>query len=306
MRSRKQRRQLSVFSLCVTLATGTWAAAAQSPAPPSIPSPVPSNTAPSGPAPTGPAPTNIAPSGVVISTPPLAENAPSPSVHAVQVFQPTPEQSADALLAQKRYQAAVEAYKKIPDPSADVWNKMGISYQMLFNLEDASRCYERSLKMNPKNARVLNNLASVYDAQKDLTAAERLYHRALRYEPKSAMILRNLGTNLLAQHKYKKGWEDYQAALAIDPDVFGENVGPRIDNPASIQERGAMNYFMAKGCVRAGQNDRAIEYLRMALNEGYTNPKKIQADSEFAVLHGNPAFEELLAAQSAPKPAGKL
>jgi len=67
-----------------------------------------------------------------------------------------------------------------------------------------------------------------------------------------------------------------------------------------------MNYYMAKGCVRAGQTDRAIEYLRMALNEGYTNPKKIQADNEFAVLRGTPAFEELIASQTAPKPAGKL
>jgi tetratricopeptide (TPR) repeat protein len=221
-------------------------------------------------------------------------------------FQPTPEQLGDALLAQKRYQAAIEAFKKVLDPSADVWNKMGIAYQMMFNLDEAERCYEHSLKINPKSARVLNNLASVYDAHKELSNAERLYHKALRYEPKSAMILRNLGTNLLAQHKYKKGWEDYQAALAIDPNVFGDSVGPRIDNPASIQERGAMNYYMARGCVRAGQNDRAIEYLRAALNEGYTNPKKIQADSEFAILHGNPAFEQLLASQNEPKQAGKL
>lgn len=298
MRSRKEYRPLSVFSLCVTLATGTvatgtWVATAQ---PPVLPTTQSQSPIPSGPT----------PSTAVTSTAPLAENASAPSVQTVLVFQPTPEQAADALLAQKRYQAAIEAYKKVPDPSADVWNKMGISYQMMFNLEDASRCYERSLKMSPKNARVLNNLASVYDAQKDLSSAERLYHKALRYDPKSAMILRNLGTNLLAQHKYKKGWEHYQAALAIDPDVFGDNVGPRIDNPASVQERGAMNYFMAKGCVRAGQNDRAIEYLRAALNEGYTNPKKIQADSEFAGLHGNPAFEQLLASQTAAKPAGKL
>jgi Tfp pilus assembly protein PilF len=183
---------------------------------------------------------------------------------------------------------------------------MGIAYQMMFNLDEAEHCYERSLKLNPKNARVINNLASVYDAHKDMRAGERLYHKALRLEPRSAVILRNLGTNLLAQHKYKKGWEDYQAALAIDPNVFGDSAGPHIDNPGSLQVRGAMNYYMAKSCVRAGQNDRAIEYLRMALNEGYTNPKKIQADSEFAILRGNPAFEQLLASQSAPKPAGKL
>jgi tetratricopeptide (TPR) repeat protein len=227
-------------------------------------------------------------------------------ITAFSVVPPSPEQLGDSLEAQKRYQGAIEAYKKVTPESADVWNKMGIAYQMMFNLDDAMRCYERSLKLNSKNARVINNLASVYDAKKDLNNAERLYHRALKLDPKSAMILRNLGTNLLAQHKYKKGWELYQAALALDPNVFTDTGNPRIDNPASVQERGAMNYYMAKGCIRAGQNDRAIEYLRMALNEGYTNPKKLQADSEFAVLRGNPAFEQLLASQATPKQAGKL
>jgi len=219
---------------------------------------------------------------------------------------PKPEDLGDSLLAQKRYQAAIEAYKQITVDSADSWNKMGIAYQMMFNLVDASRCYEHSLKLNPRNARVLNNLASVYDAQKELSSAERYYRKALRLEPRAPMILRNLGTNLLAQHKYKKGWELYQAALAIDPNIFADSGSPHIDNPATVQERGAMNYYMAKGCIRAGQNDRAIEYLRMALNEGYTNPKKIEADSEFAVLRGTPAFEQLIASQTAPKPAGKL
>jgi hypothetical protein len=58
-----------------------------------------------------------------------------------------------------------------------------------------------------------------------------------------------------------------------------------------------MNYYMAKGCLRAGMNDCAIDYLRMALNEGFTSPKKIEADSEFAGLHGTPAFQQLLAEQ---------
>ena len=239
------------------------------------------------------------------STSPAAIQTPSASATPSQI-QPTPEQLGDSMLAQKRYQAAIGAYKNVVSPSADTWNKLGIAYQMMFNLDDAERCYERSLKLNPRNARVLNNLASVYDAQKELSSAERYYRKALRLEPKAPMILRNLGTNQMAQHKYKKGWDLYKAALALDPEIFGESGSPRVDNPASVEERGAMKYYMAKGCVRAGQNDRAIVYLRMALNEGYTNPKKIQADSEFAVLHGTPAFEQLLAAQSEPKAAGKL
>jgi len=112
------------------------------------------------------------------------------------------------------------------------------------------------------------------------------------------MVNKNLGTNLLAQHKYDKGWDAYQAALNLDPNIFERTAGLRVDNPASTQERGAMNYYMARGCIRSGHHARAIEYLRSALNEGFTSAKRVAADSEFASLRGVPAFQELLAAQS--------
>ena len=211
---------------------------------------------------------------------------------------PTPEEAGDALMTHQRYQAAIESYKKASPGSADVWNKMGIAYQLMFNLEEASRCYQTSLKLDPKNAHVLNNLGTVYDSLKERSNAERMYHKALKLDSRSAMIYKNLGTNLLAQRKYKKGWEVYKTALQIDPHIFENNTSPRVQNPASVEERGAMNFYMAKGCVRAGMSDCAIEYLRMALNEGFTSPKKIQADSEFAGLRGIPAFEQLLAAQN--------
>jgi pentatricopeptide repeat protein len=105
---------------------------------------------------------------------------------------------------------------------------------------------------------------------------------------------------LLADHKYKKGWVVYQQALAIDPNIFERPNSVRVENPASLQDRGAMNYYMARGCVRAGQTERAIEYLRMALNEGFISPKKIIEDSEFAALRDVPAFQQMLAAQHTP------
>jgi tetratricopeptide (TPR) repeat protein len=225
---------------------------------------------------------------------------PSAQPVAAPQTQPTPEQLGDALMTHQRYQAAIEAFKKTPLDSAVVWNKMGIAYQMMFNLDEASRCYQASLKIVPNDAHVLNNLGTIYDSLKQYGAAERIYRRALKLDSHSAIIEKNLGTNLLAQHRYKKGWEAYKTALALDPEIFEQNSGPRSDNPASAQERGAMNYYLAKGCVRAGRNDQAIEYLRMALNEGFTNAKKIAADSEFAVLRDIPAFQQLLAAQRNP------
>jgi tetratricopeptide (TPR) repeat protein len=229
------------------------------------------------------------------STNPPSEPAATP---AKPVVQATPEQLGDALMAHQRYQAAIEAYKKAPANNADVSNKMGIAYQLMFNLNDAMHCYRTSYKLNPKNSNVLNNLGTVYDALKQYRSAEKMYRKALKIDPQSALVRKNLGTNLLAQHKYKKGWQEYQAALRLDPTIFSDTSRPRIENPASISDRGAMNYYMAKGCAKAGMSEQAIQYLRLAINEGYTNPKKIIADNEFANLYGNPEFERLLSSQS--------
>ncbi len=230
---------------------------------------------------TGQAPSTPAPANVTIQTPP-----------------PTDEEIGDSLSARRAYQSAITAYQKIHDPSAEVWNKMGIAYQMMFNQKDAARCYANSLKKDPKNPQVLNNMATIYDAQKEYGTAEHYYRKALRIDPKAAVILRNLGSNYLSQHKFSRGEMCFQQAMAIDPTVFESHSGVSVENPTSVQERGAMHYYMARSCVSAGMQDCAIQNLRLALNEGFTNPKKIAADSSFASLRPLPAFQLLIAAQS--------
>jgi Tfp pilus assembly protein PilF len=214
-------------------------------------------------------------------------------------LQPTPEQIGDTFVLRQRYQAAILAYKSGPRNSATLLNKMGIANQLMLNESEAQRCYQTALKLEPRNAHVLNNLGTLYDAEKRYSDAERMYRRALAAEPNSALVEKNLGTALLAQHKYKKGWEAYQAALAIDPNIFQSDKALRVENPATVEERGAMNYYMARSCVRAGMNDRAIEYLRKALTEGFINSKKLIADNEFASLHGLPAFDQLIRTEQA-------
>jgi Tfp pilus assembly protein PilF len=237
-----------------------------------------------------PAPAN-APTPAPAATPPASEPATTAS------RQPTDEEMGDSLTAHQRYQAAIAAYSKAPEMTAEIWNKMGIDYQMMFNSKDASRCYKESLKLDPHNPQVLNNLGTVYASTKDYNSAERLYRKALKLDPHSALILKNLGTNLLAEHRYDKGWAAYQQALAIDPHIFSDNGSPSVQDPSSVQERGAMNYYMAAGCARAGYADCALQYLRMALDEGFTTRKKVANDSEFASLHDNPAFKQLLEEQ---------
>jgi len=212
-------------------------------------------------------------------------------------FHPTHEQIADALLAHQRYQEAIAEYKQAPQDSANVWNKMGIAYQLMFDPRDAERCYKEALHLSPRNPHVVNNLATVYDSEKEYRKAEHYYRRAIRLDPTSALVTKNLGTNLMTRRKYKEGWVEYKRALELDPHIFDERGVSLVENTASLEERGAMNYYMAKGCVQAGLTDRAIQYLRLAMSEGYTSPKKVAEDSSFSPLRANPAFQKLMAEQ---------
>ena len=225
----------------------------------------------------------------------LQQAPPNPIVK--EQFHPTPEQVGDSLMAHQRYQAAIEEYKKAAPESVTALNKMGVAYQLMFNTSDAAKCYQAALKRDPKNAIAWNNMGSIYMSQKLYATAEKTYKKAVKLEPKSALFRKNLGTALLAARKYKKGWQAYQEALALDPNVFARGSSIRVENPSSLQDRGAMNFYMAKGCLKAGMPEKAIYYLRLALNEGFTTPKKILADAELASLHDNPEFQQMMAAQ---------
>jgi tetratricopeptide (TPR) repeat protein len=209
----------------------------------------------------------------------------------------TPEELGDLQMVRKQYQAALAAYTKVSPKSASVWNKIGIANQQMFITEEAKKSYRIALSLDPKNPEVMNNLGSVYYSLKEYGQAEHLYRKALKINPKSALIYKNLGTDLLAEDKFKKGWECYQTALSIDPEIFERVNQLRIGEPTPTQKRGAMNYYLAKSYARVGMPDLAVGYLRMAIDEGFTDRKRVLADKEFASLRGQTSFEQLLAEQ---------
>jgi tetratricopeptide (TPR) repeat protein len=209
----------------------------------------------------------------------------------------SPEDLGDLAMAHRHFQAALEAYRKVPVKSAATWNKIGIACQQMFLVQEAKKSYETSLKMDPRNPDVINNLGTVYYSQQQYGPAEKLYRKALKIRPRSALIYKNLGTDMLAGNKFKKGWDCYQTALAIDPDIFEKSNLMRIGEPTPTQKRGAMSYYLAKSYAQVGMTDLAVEYLRKAIDDGFTDRKKIMADKELASLRGLTAFEQLLAEQ---------
>lgn len=204
------------------------------------------------------------------------------------------ETQGDILMAQKKYQAAIREYEQAPQNSAAIWNKTGVAYHHLYNLAAAKSHYEKALQMDPKYAEAMNNLATALYSEKKYGSAERLYKKALKISPRDATFYGNLGTLYFVQGNTRKGAEAYRIAFSLDPNIFERSAVGGIGEGISTQQRAMMNYSLAKTYANVGMNDRALQYLRMALSEGFNDRKKLMEEKEFAALRETPEFRQLI------------
>ncbi|MBZ5609088.1 MAG: tetratricopeptide repeat protein [Acidobacteriia bacterium] len=208
----------------------------------------------------------------------------------------TPEVRGDILMARKMYREAAEAYKEGPKDSAVLLNKTGIAYHQLLELNMAEKYYRQAIRINPQYSEAINNLGTVYYAHKSFRRAVNEYKKALRINPKAASVWSNLGTGYFARRDYQRAAESWQQALSLDPDVFeSHSTQGVLLQERSVEERAKFHYYLAQIYARNGQNDRALLYIRKALEEGYKERKKIAEDPAFAALKDLPEFKELLA-----------
>jgi len=221
------------------------------------------------------------------------DNPPTPAPRPAEPL--TPEKRADILMARKMYREAVETYKQDSLKNPVILNKIGIAYHQMTQLDTAKKYYEQAIRLNPKYAEALNNLGTIYYARKNYRRAAKLYKRALKITPDSASVYSNLGTAYFARKKYQEASEAYQTALKLDPEVFEHrsSYGVLLQE-RSVQERAKFHYYLAKTYAQAGQNERALQYIRKALEEGFQERKKLAEEPAFAALRETPEFQQLM------------
>lgn len=208
----------------------------------------------------------------------------------------TAEMRGDIFMARKMYREAVEAYKEGPQDSAVILNKTGIAYHQMMELQTAKKYYQRAVKLDPKYSEAINNLGTVEYAHKNYRRAIGEYRKALRLAPESASIHSNLGTAYFARKDYKDAALSFQRALELDPEVFEHRSTQGVLlQERSVEERAKFHYYLAKTYAKAGANERALLYIRKALEEGFKERKKFEEEPEFATLKKLPEFQQLLA-----------
>ena len=224
----------------------------------------------------------------------MRAQSPIPTSDPRQVI--TPEMRADIMMARKMFREAIDMYKQAPQDSAIVQNKMGIAHHQLVEMNSARKFYEKAAKMKPDYAEAINNLGTVHYGQKNFRKAIVYYKRALKHSPDSASIHSNLGTAYFARKSYEMALDEYQIAMKLDPDVF-EHRGSHgvLLQERSVDERAKFHFYLAKSYAKAGNSERAILYIRKALEEGFKEKKKLLEEPDFASIRDLPEFKQLMA-----------
>jgi tetratricopeptide (TPR) repeat protein len=224
------------------------------------------------------------------------ENNPPPVAKPAPAL--TPEMRGDILMARKMYREAAEMYGSSGQDTAIIANKIGIAYHQMTELEVARRYYERAVKLDRNYSEAINNLGTVYYAKKNYRKAVSQYNKALKIKPNSPSIYSNLGTAQFARKKYKQALEAYDIALSLDPEVF-EHRGSHgvLLQERSVEERAKFHFYLAKTYAKAGAVERALTYIRKALEEGFKERDKFQSEPEFAKMKDLPEFQQLMASE---------
>ncbi len=115
---------------------------------------------------------------------------------------------------------AVQKSASMPSPSPDeinAYGNLGNSLQAQGKLEEAKKCYQKVLQLNPNHAVAYNNLGNILATQNQLKEAIVCYQNALRIDPDFAKAHYNLGNVFLTQQKYEEAEPCYRRAILLNP-----------------------------------------------------------------------------------------
>jgi tetratricopeptide (TPR) repeat protein len=208
------------------------------------------------------------------------------------------EERAKVLMAEKKYDSAVQAYQdllKEEPKNALFMNMIGIAYLDLGNFDQAKKYFIRSTKADKKYSSAVNNLGMVYYHERNFRGAIRQYKKAVAIDPNQGGGHSNLGFAYYNSNKFPEAAAEFQKALEIDPRIFERNdrAGSVVQD-RSVSNHGLFFFTMAKVYAQKGDAAHCAEYLRKSLDEGYKDVSKAATDPAFKDVLNDPAMQDVL------------
>ncbi len=108
-------------------------------------------------------------------------------------------------------------HSKAREPIQEEWLSRGDTLYGKQKYEDAIKCYEKALEINPKNSRALNDIGNAYYNLGNYSDAIEYFDKALELDPKDPIALRGKGYAHYDLEDYREAIECFDKALQIVP-----------------------------------------------------------------------------------------
>ncbi len=122
------------------------------------------------------------------------------------------------LFNEKKYEEAVEAYKKIVEESPDtyiVYINIGNCYFQMEKYDQAEEYYKKVLEKDPKNQEAMLLIGNCYSNRGDEKKALEWYNKIEFEKIDDPTVLFNIGSNFYTQSKFEEALKYYKKAVEI-------------------------------------------------------------------------------------------
>ena len=227
------------------------------------------------------------------------------------------EVAGDVLRARRLPEDALDFYRAALVRGGDepkMLNRIGITLLELHQHNQARTCFQRAVKLRPKDADGWNNLGASEYVAGSYQAAIRDYQRAVKLNKRAATFRSNLGTAYFEVKDYESAQKEFDVALSLDPGVFVKGgMGGVQAHVLSPEDRGRYCFEMARVSARHHDDNGVMMWLGKAIETGYDIRFNISQDSAFDLYHNDPrvvllvknakAMRAGLVADAGPAPA---
>jgi tetratricopeptide (TPR) repeat protein len=205
-------------------------------------------------------------------------------------------QEGDIAFGSKDYYAALIKYleaARLNPYNEYLLNRLGLAYSQLKFFNEAGEAFRRAIDLNPKFPYAFNNLGSVYFAQQNLGEAEKYFKTSIHLKGDEASFYMNLGSLYLERKKPQKAMAAWRKALTIDPYIFSKSsaVSLASGGRSSPMEK---SYFVARLYASEGNVEFAINSLKLAFTQGFSDIEAIDTQPDFNPIRKDARFIEFM------------
>ena len=207
------------------------------------------------------------------------------------------DEEGDRLRAVKDYLSALDCYREAihKHAIASYYNKVAITDLMLRHPDEAVAAAKKAVHKNKKMAEAWNNLGVAYYMRGKMEDAIRTYARAISLQPSTASFHNNLAAALIDAKQFQRGVAEYRKAFELDPSFFEHSTengtSARMGSP---EDRAQFSFIMARLFASTGDTERALHFLRSAMEEGYPKIDEVYRDKEFEPVRNDQRFLALM------------